>query len=58
VSVYNINNNSFSLGCTNTFYGVGSILTGAIQDFRLTKGIARYSGTGNFTPPAAAFPTK
>jgi hypothetical protein len=58
INIYNINNNSFSLGCTNTFYGVGSVLTGAIQDFRITKGIARYTGTGSFTPPTAAFPTR
>ena len=30
-------------------------MQGYLQDFRITKGYARY--TGNFTPPTAAFPT-
>jgi len=58
VPVYNINNYQFSLGATATDYGIGTLLTGYIQDFRITKGIARYSGSGSFTPPSAAFPTK
>jgi hypothetical protein len=58
VPVYNINNYQTSLGATSPFYGVGSILTGYIQDVRITKGIARYSGTGNFTPPATSFPLR
>jgi len=33
-----------------------SFFTGYLQDFRVTKGYARY--TANFTPPTAAFPTR
>ena len=33
--------------------GYGELLTGYIQDLRITKGAGRYSGA--FTPPAAAF---
>jgi len=58
VTVYNINNLQFALGATATTYGIGTLLTGYIQDFRITKGIARYSGSGSFTPPSAAFATK
>lgn len=32
----------------------GSLFQGQVDDFRVTKGVARY--TGNFTPPASAFP--
>lgn len=36
-------------------YGNTGYLTGFIDDFRITVGIARY--TANFTPPTAPFPT-
>jgi len=51
---------SDSVDYTGTYFGVGSIygaanaqcFTGYMSDFRVTKGLARY--TANFTPPTAA----
>ena len=51
---------SDSVDYTGTYFGVGSIygaanaqcFTGYMSDFRITKGLARY--TANFTPPTAA----
>ena len=47
---------------TGTYMGLGAIygvspynLNGYVQDFRVTKGVARY--TANFAAPTAAFPT-
>jgi hypothetical protein len=52
IIIYNNNNYYFSLGATFTGYGIGNPLTGYIQDFRITKGIAR-----TITTPTSAFPT-
>ena len=38
------------------YYSTSFLMTGYVEDFRVTKGIARYTTT--FTPPTAAFPTR
>jgi len=48
----NLTGSSFLIG-GSTAGNVG-YLTGNIDDFRITVGVARY--TANFTPPTAAFP--
>ena len=54
INIYNINNQQFALGATATpIYGIGNILTGYIQDFRITKNVVR-----TITTPTAAFPTR
>ena len=54
--------NTYNL--SSTIYGIGSnvptpagiYFNGYMDDFRITKGIARY--TANFTPPTSAFPNQ
>lgn len=50
----NISSTTMAVGAYySSFYALG----GAVDDFRVSKGLARYTGTGTYTIPTAAFPT-
>ena len=49
-----VNTSTYNRNVIGAATSFGSQINGYIDDFRVTKGIARY--TANFTPPTAAFP--
>jgi len=50
----NENTGSFYIGARNTVGTLSEVFSGHIDEFRFTKGVARY--TANFTVPTEAFP--
>lgn len=53
-ATYNFSTNTFVLGGVNYATNAWGYFPGTIDDFRFTKGFARYNQ--EFTPPAAAYP--
>jgi hypothetical protein len=50
-SAWSFTDKTFQLGARYYFGAVQDPMTGYVQDFRITKGLVRY--TANFTPPTA-----
>ena len=55
ISVTDTNNYTGTNIVIGGYYSTGYLFDGYIDEFRVTKGVARY--TSNFTAPTAAFPT-
>jgi hypothetical protein len=50
----NLQTNGYENIAIGGYYSTGYVMDGRIEDFRITKGVARYTGT--FTPPTEALP--